>query len=75
MANVQHDSRERGTSLSLLGNRAPSKCACCFDVPDLIIDSTMPTLNVSIGGLAGFNGRTKDEIEADRSKWLYSLPS
>ena len=22
----------------------PSKCACYFDVPDLIIDSTMPTL-------------------------------
>ena len=40
MANVQHDSRERGTSLSLLGNRVPSKRACCFDVLDLIRDST-----------------------------------
>ena len=42
--NAQHDSREPGTSLSLLGNRVPSKRACCFDVPDLIIDSTMPRL-------------------------------
>ena len=44
MANVQHDNTERGTLLSLLGNCVPSKRACCFDVPDLIIDSTMPTL-------------------------------
>ena len=54
----------------------PSKCACGFDVPDLIMNNTMPGLtNVAIAGLTGFDGRTKDEIEADRSKWLYSLHS
>ena len=75
MASIQHDNRERGTSVSLLGNRVPSKCACCFEVPDLIMNNTMPGLtNVAIAGLTGFDGRTKDEIEADQSKCFYSLP-
>ena len=52
-----------------------SKCACCFDVSDLIVDNRMLALTkISIGCLAGFEGGTKDEIKADRSKWFYSLP-
>ena len=75
MTSVQHNNKERGTSLSLLANHVPSKRACCFDVPDLIIDSTMPGLTKRwYSSLASFDGYTKDEIEADQSKWLYSLP-
>ena len=51
-----------------------SKRACCFDVPDLTMDNTIPRLTERCYcSFADFDKCTKDEIKANQSKWLYSL--
>ena len=49
------------------------KQTCCFTVPDIIVDYRIVNLlKIFVGAHTSFDGHTKNEIEADRSKHFIS---